>query len=328
MWKKYCNKKIMGYIFTFFCVLTFNFMIPRLMPGDPFTFLSSDEGDVNITYTEEQIEKYKAYYGLDKPLSEQYVKYIKDTFKGNLGYSIYYNDQVLNIIKSRIGWTVGLVLISTFLSAVIGCVLGCISAWYKNKKGDGILYFIMMGFSEIPPFLVGTLFLFILAAKYGLFPLAGATESFAEYSNKYAQIKDIVHHGFLPVLTLTISNLGGFYLLSRNSTISVLSKDYIQTAKGKGLKRRTIVFRHALRNAIFPIITRIFLSLGAMIGGAILVENVFQYPGLGKLMKEAVFVRDYPLIQGIFILVTLLVLISNFLSDIVCKKLDPRMNVD
>lgn len=320
------SKKIVEYAITFLVIITLNFFIPRLMPGDPFTFLSSEEGSVNYTYTQEQIDMYKSYYGLDKPLREQYKNYIVNMFRGNIGYSIYYNDLVLSIIFKRAIWTLGIVIISIIASSSIGTVIGAFSAW--NRKGwiDKAIYSAMIIFSEIPAFLIAVLLLFILAAKTGLFPLSGGMTVFAQYDNIIERILDVIHHGLLPVMSLSLSRVGGFYLLSRNSMISVLTKNYMKTAQAKGLRDRTIIFRHALKNAMLPVITRIFLSLGGVFGGAILVENVFNYPGLGRLMREAVMVRDYTLIQGIFLFVTFTVLIMNLLADIIYKKIDPRVN--
>jgi peptide/nickel transport system permease protein len=179
--------------------------------------------------------------------------------------------------------------------------------------------------SEVPAFLLGLVLLFTFAAGLGLFPLSGAITHFANYSSWWEKLLDILHHAFLPVMALTIARLGGMYLLSRNSMTTVLEKDYLRTAWAKGLPQKRIIFRHALRNAMLPIVTRVFLSLGSLVGGAILVENVFAYPGLGHLMREAVMVHDYPLVQGIFLVVTICVLLANFLADLVYRKLDPRI---
>ncbi|RKD33792.1 ABC transporter permease [Thermohalobacter berrensis] len=324
------NKPIIGkaleYIITFFIILTLNFMVPRLMPGDPFTFLSNDEVGVSFTFTEEEIKKYKDYYGLNKPITTQYVDYLKNTLSGYLGYSIFYNDEVLNIITERITWTISLVFISTLISAFSGSLLGSISAYYRHRKIDKVLYFFFVSISQIPPFLIGLLILYYFGAYLKLFPLSGGITPFMEYNSYWHKIIDLAYHFILPALTLSFVNIGNFYLVSRNSVIEILSKDYITTAKAKALKKRRIVFVHALRNAIFPIVTRIFLSFGTVIGGAVLIENVFNYPGLGLLMKEAVFYRDYPLIQGIFTIMALFVLTMNLLSDLINKKLDPRLS--
>lgn len=318
-------KKIFEYFIVFFIIISLNFLLPKLMPGDPFTFLSSDEGSITTTYTEEQIEKYKEYYGLDKPMSKQYKDYLKNLCKGDLGYSIYFNDKVSSIIFRRIIWTMGIVIISIIVSSFLGVTLGAFSAWHRKKMVDKVIYYIMIVVSEIPSFLIGTLLLFFLAAGTGLFPLSGSITIFASYKNTFQYIMDIIHHGFLPVLALVISQIGNYYLLCRNSMMTVLSKDYIKTAEGKGLSDKRIIYIYGLKNAILPVITRIFMNLGSVFSGAILVENVFNYPGIGRLMSQAVMFRDYVLIQGIFLCICISVLTMNFLSDIVYKKLDPRV---
>lgn len=322
----YYFERLAEYILVFIIIISLNFLIPRLMPGDPFTFLSSDEGSVHSSYSDEQIEKYKAYYGLDKPLLQQYIDYISNLFRGNLGYSIYFNDTVVSIISKRVVWTVGIVFVSIVISSILGVFLGAFSAWHRNNWIDKIIYSIMIIFSEIPSFLIAMLLLFVLAAGTGLFPLSGGITVFGQYENVFENIMDIVHHGFLPVLALVLCQTGGYYLLSRNSMMTVLSKDYMLTAEAKGLEDRRIIFRRGLKNAILPVITRIFMNLGTVFGGAILVENVFNYPGVGRLMRQAVMVRDYVLIQGIFLNVCILVLTMNFLADIVYRKMDPRVN--
>ncbi len=319
-------KKIVEYILTFFCIITLNFFLPRLMPGDPFTFLSSDTGEVTVSYTEAQIEKYKSYYGLDLPLSEQYCRYVGNIFKGYLGYSIYYNEDVLVIIEKKAYWTVTLVVFSLIISSTLGTFLGSLSAWYRDKLFDRTVFMFMVMFSEIPAFLIGLLLLFIGSAWLGWFPLSGGTRPFAVFPSVIYKSADLMHHAAMPLLALVLTRFGNFYLLSRNSMLTVLSKDYMRTAKAKGLGKHRIIFGHALRNAVIPVITRAFLSLGTVFGGAVLVENVFNYPGLGKLMREAVMVRDYVLIQGIFIFVATAVLSMNLIADILTRKLDPRTN--
>lgn len=319
------TRRIIEYLITFICIITLNFMLPRLMPGDPFTFLSTDQGSISITFTEEQIERYKAYYGLDQPLHQQYRQYITKMLHGDLGYSIYFNDAVTKIVAKRAVWTVTLVLAAIVFSCLAGILLGSISAWYRHGRLDKALYLVMIVFSEIPPFLIGIVFLFVFAAKLGLFPLAGAMRTFAVYNSPWERAFDLVHHALLPVATLALARVGGFYLLARNSMIAVLSKDYMRTARAKGLHQRRVIFRHALKNALLPVVTRIFLSLGMVFSGAILVENVFNYPGLGRLMMDAVLFRDYVLVQGVFMFVTTTVLIMNLLADEIYKKLDPRV---
>ncbi|WP_081562246.1 ABC transporter permease [Clostridium formicaceticum] len=318
--------KFKQYMITFLCIITLNFFIPRLMPGDPFTFLSAEEGQVNTIFSYEEIERYKAYYGLDQPLSRQYISYMRNMLKGDLGYSIFYKEKVLTIIMNRILWTLSLVMVAIFLSSLIGIILGSLSAYLKNSFLDKSLYFFFVTLSEIPSFLIALLLLFCFSAHFKLFPLSGGISHFTEFSTVREKAYDMIHHAVLPILSLTVTRTGVFYLLTRNSMIYILEKDYIRTAKGKGLKKARILFLHGLKNAIPPVITRIFLSLGSILGGAVLVENVFKYPGIGSLMRQAVFFRDYTLIQGIFLVMTVLVLTMNYIAEVVYKKLDPRVN--
>lgn len=313
------------YILVLLIILIINFILPRLMPGDPFLYLSVDDGDVTVAFTEEQIEMYKEYYGLDKPIHIQFFNYITGFLRGDLGYSIFYKTSVTKMIAAHVPWTVFIVLCSLFFSSFIGTVTGALSALLREKPADKLIYFFMIVFSEIPAFLLGTLLLIFLAAKLRWFPLSGGLTAFASYSTSFSLFADLLHHAALPILTMTLAGLGGFYLLSRNSMLTVLTKDYIRTATAKGLSKWNVLFRHALRNALPPIIARIFLSMGAMFGGAVLIENVFAYPGLGKLMREAVLARDYVLVQGNFLIIAVMVLVMNWLADIIYKKLDPRV---
>ena len=317
--------RIFEYILTLWVILTVNFALPRAMPGDPFVLLSTDEGEVMTRFTKNQIDKYMSYYGLDRPLYEQYASYMAGLLRGDLGYSIYYNESVSSIIIRRFAWTFFIVVCAVGLSSAIGVLLGLLSAWRRDSLADKGLYFVLVLLSEAPAFLLGLLMLFILAAHLNLFPLSGAMTPFASYDSWWDKARDILNHAALPVLALSLARVGAIYLLARNSLINVLAREYIRTARAKGLPGLRIAVRHALANALLPIVTRIFLSLGGLVGGAILVENVFAYPGLGTLMREAVMVRDYPLIQGIFLLVTGFVLTANFLADKVYSRLDPRV---
>jgi peptide/nickel transport system permease protein len=319
------TKRFLEYLLTVWVIVTLNFALPRVMPGDPFLFLSAEEGDEIARFSEAQQHYYRNQYGLDRPLMVQYATYLGTLFKGDLGYSIYYNQGVTKILLRRLPWTLLLVTVAVALSTLAGALLGSLSAYFRGRRLDRWLYPAMIAVSEIPAFLLGLVLLFTLAAGLKLFPLSGAMTHFAAYNGLWDKVMDIVRHAVLPVLTLTMVRTGGMYLLARNSTTTVLTKDYLRTAQAKGLHPLRILARHTLRNAMLPIVTRIFLSLGGLVGGAILVENVFAYPGLGCLMREAVVVHDYPMIQGIFLLVTLSVMSANFFADMIYRRLDPRI---
>ena len=272
--------KFIEYAITIWVVITLNFLLPRLIPGDPFLILTSqDAEDEEIVLSEEQREFLFQYYGLDQPVYKQYFIYLRELVRGNMGFSVYYKQPVSQIVMHRLPWTIFMVLSAVFLSTLIGTILGCLSAWHREKWVDKSLFLFMIIFSEIPSFLLGLILLFVFAAGLGLFPLAGAVTHFADFQSGWEKIWDVIHHAFLPVTALTISHLGGTYLLGRNSMTTVLEKDYLRTAWAKGLPKKRVIFRHALKNALLPIVTRVFLSLGSLVGGAILVENVFSWFG-------------------------------------------------
>lgn len=322
---KRLKTRLFEYLFTLLVVLTLNFLLPRMMPGDPFLFLSSESGEEVARFTPAQEEMYRHQYGLDRPWPVQFVVYLGGLVRGDLGYSIYYNQGVADILMARLPWTLFLVLSAVFLSTLAGCFLGGVSASYRNTALDRLLYPIMIALTEVPSFLLGLILLFVFAAGMKLFPLSGAMTHFAGDTTITARIIDIARHAVLPIATLTLVRTGAMYLLARNAMTTVLAKDYIRTARAKGLRPLRILARHSLRNAMVPVITRVFLGLGGLVGGAILVENVFAYPGLGRLMRESVMVHDYPMIQGIFLLVTVIVLVANLMADLVYRRLDPRI---
>lgn len=311
------------YLVTFLVIITINFFLPRLMPGDPFLHLSGGAGEEIVAFTAEQREYFTVYYGLDQPLSEQYLRYLTGLFRGDLGFSYYYKDEVAAIILGRIPWTFLIVTAATLLSLLLGILLGTFSAWRREGWQDKVTYLFMIVFSEIPAYLLGIVLLIVFAVGLGLFPLSGAVTHFSGYTG-WEKVKDVLHHAVLPVIALSLARAGGIYLLVRNTLTTVLGKEYMRTARAKGLSERRIRHRHALKNALLPLVTRVALQLGGMVGGAVLVENVFDYPGLGRLMRDAVFVRDYPLLQGIFLVLACGVLAANLLADLLYRVLDPR----
>lgn len=317
--------RALDYLLTIWVIVTLNFLLPRFMPGDPFLYLSADEGQDTAMFSEDQRAYYREYYGLDEPFLLQYVGYLRDTFTGRLGSSVYYGEQVSTIILARLPWTLFLVLAAIVLSTGAGLLLGGLSAVHRDSILDKSLFIVHVVLSSVPSFLIGLVLLFVFAAGLRWFPLSGATTPFAEHQSPVQALFDILRHALLPVAALTLARTAHMYLLSRNSVLGVLGKAYMRTAKAKGLTRMRVFVQYALRNAFPPVCTRIFLSLGSLVGGAILVENIFAYPGLGRLMRDAVLAHDYPLIQGIFLIVTIVVLTANWIADWLYPKLDPRL---
>ncbi|CDA07299.1 MULTISPECIES: ABC transporter permease [Fusobacterium] len=311
------------YIVLFFILLTIHFILPRIMKADPFVFLSSDGTEV-ASYTEEEILKYKQYYGLDMPLWRQYLNYLFGIFTGNLGYSIYFKEKVMTLIFSRLVWTAGIIIFSLCISSVFGLFLGSFSAWNCQRKIDTVLYQGMVIISEIPSFLTANMILMFFIIKWRILPTAGGITPFIKIEFSWNFILDIIKHAILPSLTLTFLRLPDFYFVSRSAMLQQIQKKYVETAQAKSLGDIYILMRHCLPNAINPIMTRFLLSIQTMFNATLIVENVFKYPGIGKLIREAVFYRDYLLLQGIFLVITIFILSISLLGENFYQTIEKR----
>lgn len=311
------------YIVLFFILLTIHFILPRIMKANPFVFLSSDGTEV-ASYTEEEILKYKQYYGLDMPLWRQYLNYLFGIFTGNLGYSIYFKEKVITLIFSRLVWTAGIVIFSLCISSVLGLFLGSFSAWNCQRKIDTILYQGMVIISEIPSFLTANMILMFFIIKWRILPTAGGITPFIKIEFSWSFILDIIKHAVLPSLTLTFLRLPDFYFVSRSAMLQQIQKKYVETAQAKSLGDIYILMRHCLPNAINPIMTRFLLSIQTMFNATLIVENVFKYPGIGKLIRDAVFYRDYLLLQGIFLVITIFILTISLLGENFYQTIEKR----
>ena len=311
------------YIVLFFILLTIHFILPRIMKADPFVFLSSDGTEV-ASYTEEEILKYKQYYGLDMPLWRQYLNYLFGIFTGNLGYSIYFKEKVMTLIFSRLVWTAGIIIFSLCISSVFGLFLGSFSAWNCQRKIDTILYQGMVIISEIPSFLTANMILIFFIIKWNILPTAGGITPFIKFEFSWSFILDIIKHAILPSLTLTFLRLPDFYFVSRSAMLQQIQKKYVETAQAKSLGDIYILMKHCLPNAINPIMTRFLLSIQTMFNATLIVENVFKYPGIGKLIRDAVFYRDYLLLQGIFLVITIFILSISLLGENFYQTIEKR----
>lgn len=317
------KKKIAMFIGAFLVIYIFNFFVPRLMPGDPFRYTSAVSGeDMTEAYSEEQLEKLRAYYGMDQPLHIQFVNTVKGNLRGEFGQSIHYKMPVAKVIVSRLPWSLGLMTITLSISLILGVLMALVSV--RNKKADHIIYGLLSAISEIPPFLIGLLLLFLIAAKVSWLPLSGGITSFAKFETVGEYLKDLFLHGMLPTVSLCIVTIPGVYFTARASFLTILNKPYVLQGKAKGLKEYRIRIHYILRNAVTPVVAKVFLSIGSVIGGTLLVENVFAYPGIGTVMREAVRYRDYPMIQGVFLLSAVIVLVSMFLADLLNTSVDGR----
>ena len=293
------------------------------MRADPFVFISSDGTEV-ASYSEEEINKYKAYYGLDKPLWKQYLHYLAGIASGNLGYSIYFKDTVVSLIFKRLVWTAGIVFVSLLFSLALGLCFGSVSAWFAGRSFDGFLYHSMTGLSEIPSFLTANVILMFFIIRWRALPVSGGITPFLPITFTWPVVADIIKHAVLPAFTLSLLKTPDFYFVTRSAMLRQLQKKYVETAQAKSLHACTIAVKHCLPNASNPIITRFLLSLQTLFNGALIVENVFKYPGIGRLIRDAVFYRDYLLLQGTFFIVTVFILCISALGEAVYRQTGRR----
>ena len=320
MRRKFIIKKTIYAIITVFIVLIFNYILFRVLPGDPLSMIMR-----NPKATPEMIETVKAFYGLDKPWYTQFFMYFEDLFKGDLGMSFVYKDNVTSVIGSKILPTLWLCGMAEIIAIIVGIFLGVVAAAKRGTKIDvGTLGFSLVTYS-MPTFWLGMIMVSVFCVGLRLFPVGGMQSPGMAFASMSTQLLDILHHSFLPIITMSILLIGEYALTMRNTLMDVLEEDYITTAKAKGFSRKYILRKHALPNAMLPMITIIAINLGLVIGGAIQIETVFSWPGLGSLMYEALNARDYPLLQGLFLLITICVILANYLTDITYSYLDPRV---
>ena len=314
------GKKLFQYGLVLLVALTINFALPRLAPGDPLLYFF---GDTINELTEVQKQQALESMGLGGSLWEQYIEYLKGIVTFDFGMSIKYAEPVMTIIGDRLPWTLLLVGPAMLFSAVIGVILGAYSAWNRGKSRDVSLLVGMLTLQAVPGFWVGLLFLAILAVQLGWFPTYGAV-SMMQDGSVWGYIKDVAMHAVLPLTTITLATVGSNYLLTRSSMLESLGQDYITMAEAKGVHKKGLIFNHALRNALLPIYTHFTMTLGTLVGGAVVVESVFSYPGIGRLLYESVIARDFPMMQGIFLIITLGVIGANLFADLTYPLVDPR----
>jgi peptide/nickel transport system permease protein len=320
---KYFLQRIAFYVLTLWAAITLNFFIPRLAPGDPVqSLIASRQGEISS----QAIESLYALFGLKKgeSLWHQYLDYWNQILHGNLGLSFtFFPAPVSQIIGQALPWTVLLVGITTVISFVVGTGLGVLAGWRRGSWVDGLLP-VTTFFSSVPYFWLGILAIYLLAGPGSFFPSAGGFDSNLVPAWDQYFIPSAIRHSLLPALTILISSVSGWILSMRNMMITVSSEDYITVAHAKGLSGRRVAMSYAARNALLPSVSGFALSLGFIVGGTLLVEIVFSYPGLGLTLLEGLGKKDYPLMQGIFLIITIAVLIANLLADVVYLLLDPR----
>ncbi|WP_245993004.1 ABC transporter permease [Xylanimonas allomyrinae] len=320
---RFFARRVAFYLFTAWAAITINFFLPRFMKGDPISaYLARNQGRVSP----EAADSLRILFGLnsDRSLLQQYGDYWGLMVSGDLGRSLSRGlAPVTEVISSALPWTIGLVGIATILSFGIGTLIGSLVGWNRGSRAD-VLVPISTFFSTVPYFWMGLIAIAVFATGLGWFPASHAYGRGSIPSWDVGFILEVIKHGTLPALTIVLASLGGWILGMRNMMITILDEDYVTVAQAKGLPARRVLTRYAARNAVLPQVQSFALALGFIVGGTLVMELVFSYPGVGKLLLDATNAKDYPLMQGLFLVITLTVLVANILADVAYAVLDPR----
>ncbi|MET7471607.1 ABC transporter permease [Micromonospora sp. NPDC005686] len=320
---RFLLQRVAFYLFTAWAAITLNFFIPRMVPGDPVqSLISRNQGRISA----DAVASLRVLFGLDsdRSLWEQYVAYWGQLLRGDLGLSFtFFPAPVSEVIGNSLPWTVGLVGVTTIVSFLLGTALGVGAGWRRGSWIDGLLPATTF-LSSIPYFWLGLVAIALFAGPGSFFPSSGGYEPGLVPAFDAYFVPSAIQHSILPAATILVSSMSGWILSMRNMMVTVASEDYITVAHAKGLSERRVALSYAARNALLPNVSGFALSLGFIVGGTLLVEIVFSYPGLGFQLFQAVGAKDYPLMQGIFLIITISVLVANLLADMAYLLLDPR----
>ncbi len=316
---RFVTAKVLGSLATLAFIIAFNFFLFRIVEGDPVANLFRGRN-----LTEPQRAELTRQFGLDKSTGAQFVAYVKQTASLNLGRSYTTNQPVWDEIKSSLGPTIVLVGISAVLSAFFGVLLGIAAAWRRRTRTDYSITAFSMGTYSTPDFWLGMLLLSLFAVALGWFPVGGITDPTSEAAG-LGKLLDQAHHIFLPALTLTIAYLGEYAIVMRSSLLDTMREDYLTLARAKGLRDILVRNRHAVPNALLPVVALLAINLGLVMQGAIAVESIFSWPGIGLATYEALKGPDLPMLQGIFLVFSFTMIIFNLIADLLYGYLDPRV---
>jgi peptide/nickel transport system permease protein len=315
---KYISKRLLVSIPVIVGITILSFIIMKLSPGDPLANF------INPSINVADLEKSRQALGLNDPLYMQYFKWIGQVAKGNFGYTYNGNHSISALVLERLPNTVILTLSAFVMSFVIGIPLGVIGAVKKNTRVDyGITFMSLVGVA-IPSFFFGLLVIYVFALLLGIFPTGGMVNIRAGYTG-YAYYMDVLHHLVLPAIALSLGNIASISRFTRSNMLDILKEDYIRTAKAKGLRSKAIVYKHALRNALIPVVTIFGLSIPFLFSGAYITESIFNWPGMGQLGIRAIQDREYGIIMALNLITATLVLVGNLVSDILYAIVDPRI---
>ena len=317
-------RRLMFYLAAFLAAATINFFLPRIMPGDPIQIMFASAGS---ELSLENLNALKLTFGfIDAPLHEQYVRYLQSVFTGDLGRSIKYLPlPVTELLGRALVWTVGLVGIATLVSFALGTMLGIMAAWRRGTLFDTVASVLAIFSSSVPAVVVSLITLFVFGYTLRWFPNGYAANPLLDPAFSWTYISSVIYHGTLPMLTMVIVLTGGFAVTMRNNMINLLGDDYIVMGRAKGLTDGNVMLWYAARNALLPTVSSLAIAVGTVLGGSLVTEVVFNYPGMGNTLYQAILARDYPVIQGQLLIMTAAMLVSNFVVDLSYVLLDPRL---
>ncbi|WP_227380283.1 ABC transporter permease [Haladaptatus halobius] len=321
--KRYLVRRFLLMVVSLFTVITILFFLFRMVPGGPMSAIMSPR------MSPEAKRQVAEQFGLNEPLWKQYLLYMQNVLQLDFGRSFYYSRPVTTIIADRFINTMSMMLTAFLISYTVGVYFGAHLGWIRGSGKERAGMLVVLFVRSLPVFWTGMIVLYVFAFHLNLFPLGGMRSVNANYSGTVEKLlsPDFLYHLALPVFTLCTYYTGLPLLLMRNNLLEVLSEDYIDTARAKGLSNRRILFNHAARNAVLPVITAFAIAIGFAVGGQVLIETVFSWPGLGREMVQAALRSDYPLAQGAFALLSVIVITMNFVADVTYTILDPRVKL-
>lgn len=327
----YVVHRVWMFVFTIWASATIMFFIPRLAPGDPVsamvTRLSSQAG--RVEGSAQLIAAWRERFGLDDPLFVQYLQYLRNLVTFDFGFSLaQFPVEVGSMIGRALPWTIGLLAMATFLSFLLGTVIGSLLAWARTPRMVKLLLPVTLTFTAVPFYILGIFLIYVFVFTLGLFPVSGGYRSDLEPGFSLAFVNSVIQHGTLPALSIVLASMGLWALGMRGMMITVAGEDYLTLARAKGLRPMRVLFRYEVRNAILPQFTALVLGLGNVVGGTVLVEYVFGYPGMGALLYQGITNSDFTVIQGVVFILILTTVSAVLILDLIYPLLDPRISYE
>jgi len=328
--RKYVTNKIAWFLVSIIIAIVVNFFIPRMMPGDPIDSLIASMGQFGAA-GKETAQSFRELFGVNKPIGEQFLKYLERLFLHfDLGPSLlYYPKPVADIIRSRLPWTIGLLGITTLIAWTLGNVLGALVGFSKRRKLNSAILLVNICVSRIPYYLLALILVFTLAYSIPIFPTGNAYGILMNVNwGDINFIADVLRHLILPSLSIILVSVGGWMVSMRSMLVNILESDFLIFGESKGIKERDLMMEYAFKNALLPQVTGLAMSIGFMMGGSLLTEYVFAYPGIGSAFVDGVTGRDYNIVQGVFLFIIISVLGANLVIDLLYPLIDPRIKTE